>query len=147
MQDIRQLSLDNVICWAYSQCQFSEWLVRQRAHRVVLFLIYDLGDVLAWNPFDLLTAMLLVRRFPHEKGQSVRIQFCVRSDISRFVHRIGPASAACPVLQDEALLLQEHVMLQEGKSRLLQRQTCQGRMLLQERHVPNAAAHLSRSDQ
>jgi hypothetical protein len=43
------------------------------------------------------------------------------------------------LLPDEALLLPKHALLQESESRLLQRQTRQGRMLLQDWFVSHAA--------
>jgi len=42
------------------------------------------------------------------------------------------------MLPNDSLLLQEYVLLQEGESRMLQRKTCQARMLLQKGHVPDA---------
>jgi len=43
------------------------------------------------------------------------------------------------LLPDEALLLPKNALLQESESRLLQRQTRQGRMLLQDWFVSHAA--------
>jgi len=43
------------------------------------------------------------------------------------------------MLPNGSLLLREHVLLQESESRMLHRETCQERMLLQEGHMPNAA--------
>jgi hypothetical protein len=43
------------------------------------------------------------------------------------------------MLPHDSLLLREDVLLQESESRMLQRETCQARMLLQEGHVPDAA--------
>lgn len=55
-----------------------------------------------------------------------------------FIHGNG-ASAARLLLPDEALLLPKHALLQESESRLLRRQTRQGRMLLQDGFLSHAA--------
>jgi hypothetical protein len=72
---------------------------------------------------------LSTRRFPHEKGQNASDQPSIPCDINRIIRRHGQDTARA-VLQDDALLLREHVLLQEGKSCLLQRKTQKGRRML-----------------
>jgi len=62
----------------------------------------------------------------------------VRRDPGCFIHGNG-AFGARLLLPDEALLLPKHALLQESESRLLRRQTRQGRMLLQGWFVSHAA--------
>ncbi len=81
---------------------------------------------------------IYLRRSPHAKSQNTRYYLFLRRLFGCFIHGNG-ASAARLLLPDEALLLPKHALLQESESRLLQRQTRQGRMLLQGWFVSHAA--------
>jgi hypothetical protein len=67
--------------------------------------------------------------FPHEKSQSARDHPSIPGDTNRIIRSHGQATARA-LLQDDALLLREHVLLQEGTSCMLQRNTQKGRRML-----------------
>jgi hypothetical protein len=76
--------------------------------------------------------------FSYEAHQNTHDQFFVPDSADDFIHRNGEIEISA-LLSDEALLLHEHEVLQEGKSRVLQWSPQKGRrMLLQKRYVPNA---------